>query len=275
LVYPKTHLAELKLGDATEGIAERFPFTIPSLMGLDRLPFPGPVTVFVGENGSGKSTLLEAIAMASRLPTVGQAETSTDVTLNDVRRLADVLTLVWRARSHRGFFLRAEDFFGFMRRISLLKEEMREHLAEVEEGFEGASEYVKGLAKGPAASSIAALETRYGDLNANSHGESFLKLFESRLVPGGLYLLDEPEAALSPQSQLALIAMVSDMVEQGGQFIIATHSPLLMAIPGASIYSFDERPVGIASYDELDSVQLLKAFLQSPDRYLRHLWAGS
>jgi predicted ATPase len=134
------------------------------------------------------------------------------------------------------------------------------------------SSYAKGLAAGPVRASLGALESRYGvDLDANSHGQSFLKLFQSRFVPGGLYLLDEPEAPLSPQSQLGLLAMMTDMVGQDAQFIVATHSPILMAYPGATILSFDEEPVGRVRYDELESVRLVRDFLAAPDRYLRRL----
>ena len=136
------------------------------------------------------------------------------------------------------------------------------------------SAYAKGLASMPMRTSLADMEHRYGiDLDANSHGQSFLKLFESRFVPGGLYLLDEPEAPLSPQSQLALLAMIADMVSREGQFIIATHSPILLAYPGAQIYSFDEQPVRRVDYDALDHVTLTRDFLNAPQRYLRHLGA--
>jgi predicted ATPase len=120
--------------------------------------------------------------------------------------------------------------------------------------------------------SLAALESRYGvDLDANSHGQSFLKLFQSRFVPEGLYLLDEPEAPLSPQSQLGLLAMMADMVAQDAQFIVATHSPILMAYPGAAILSFDQEPVERVRYEDLDSVRLVRDFLVDPERYVRRL----
>ena len=109
------------------------------------------------------------------------------------------------------------------------------------------------------------------DLDANSHGQSFLRLFQSRFVPGGLYLLDEPEAPLSPQSQLGLMAMIADMVAQDAQFIIATHSPILMAYPGATIVSFDEVPVSVVEYESLESVRLVRDFLVAPERYLRRI----
>ena len=117
------------------------------------------------------------------------------------------------------------------------------------------------------------MEVHYGvDLDVNSHGESFLKLFQSRVVPGGLYLLDEPEAALSPQSQLAFLAMIKDSVDDGSQFLIATHSPILMAIPGATIFSFDQCPVGEVEFEDLEHVNLMRDFLARPERFLRHLW---
>jgi predicted ATPase len=118
------------------------------------------------------------------------------------------------------------------------------------------------------------MERRYGgDIDHNSHGESFLLLFRSRLVPRGLYLLDEPEAALSPQSQLAFIAMIKEAVDQGSQFVVATHSPILLAIPGAMLLSFDRAPAARVAYDELESVRLFREFVESPERFLRHLWS--
>jgi predicted ATPase len=116
------------------------------------------------------------------------------------------------------------------------------------------------------------MEQRYGvDLDANSHGQSFLRLFQSRFVPGGLYLLDEPEAPLSPQSQLALLAMIGEMVAQHAQFIIATHSPMVLAYPDAQIYSFDSIPIRPVAYEALDHVRLTRDFLNAPDRYLNQL----
>ncbi len=249
-----------------------FPFTVPVIRTLETLALPGAVTFFVGENGSGKSTLLEAIAAAARLPAVGSADLNADATLGAQRALGDALRLVWSRRTSRGFFLRAEDFFGFAKRVSQMRSELLQRLAELETEYADRSDWAKGLAMGPVHTSLAELERRYGvDLDANSHGQSFLRLFQSRLVPGGLYLLDEPEAPLSPQSQLGLMAMIADMVAQDAQFIIATHSPILMAYPGATIVSFDEVPVGVVEYRSLESVRLVKDFLAWPERYLGRL----
>ena len=231
------------------------------------------MTILAGENGSGKSTLLEALAIIANLPTVGGAEASSDDSLAGPRALARAITPVWGRRTHRGFFLRAEDFFGFVRRLGELKTEMEARLEEVDREYRRRSELARRLARGPAAGSLTAMRSRYGDdLDANSHGESFLKLFRSRFVPEGLYLLDEPEAALSPQSQLGFVSMMSDMVNEGGQFIVATHSPVLMAVPGATIYSFDSSPLRAVAYEALEAIALLKGFLQAPERYMRHIW---
>jgi predicted ATPase len=252
------------------GSEERFPFTVPAIRSLEALELGGPVTFFVGENGSGKSTLLEGIAAAARLPAVGSDDVQRDATLAAQRALGDALRLVWSRRTSRGFFLRAEDFFGFTKRLAVLRSELTARLTEIEVEYADRSAYAKGLAMGPVRASLGALEERYGvDLDANSHGQSFLRLFRSRFVPGGLYLLDEPEAPLSPQSQLGLMVMMSDMIAEDAQFIIATHSPMLLAYPGARIVSFDEIPVRPVEYRELESVLLVKEFLAEPERYLR------
>ncbi len=255
--------------------AHHFPFSVPVIRTLVTLSFPTAVTFLVGENGSGKSTLLEGIAAAAGLPTVGASEIGLDPTLGAQRALGGALRLVWSRRTKRGFFLRAEDFFGFAKRLSAMRAEFLERIAELEVEYADRTDWATSLAMGPARSSLADMERRYGvDLDANSHGQSFLRLFQSRFVPGGLYLLDEPEAPLSPQSQLALMMMMQEMLVQDAQFIIATHSPILLAFPGATIYSFDRTPVEAVPYEELEHVQLTRGFLNDPARYLRALRDG-
>ena len=268
-----SHLRALKISG---GDPSRFPFTVPAIGTLPGMTFDSPVTFFVGENGSGKSTLMEGIALAAKLPTVGSVEAARDQTLDAQRALTKALKLVWSTRATRGFFLRAEDFFGFTKQLAQTRSDMIQRLAELDEEYKDRSAYAKGLAGMPMRNSLADMERRYGiDLDANSHGQSFLKLFQSRFVPGGLFLLDEPEAPLSPQSQLALLAMIADMVARNGQFVIATHSPILLAYPGAQIYSFDETPVRLVAYEALDHVTLTREFLNAPERYLRHLSAST
>ena len=266
------HLRSLELRRRSAVGARGFPFSVPAVASLERLDLTSPVTFLVGENGSGKSTLLEGLAAATGLPTVGAESAATDPTLTAQRELGKALKLVWRRRTHRGFFLRAEDFFGFAKQVSKMKAELRARVAELDAEYEGRSAFARGLAEGPMRGSIAALEERYGgDLDARSHGQSFLTLFQSRFVPDGLYLLDEPEAPLSPQSQLALLALISDGVAQSSQFIIATHSPIVLAFPGATIISFDQVPPAPVAFDELEHVNLTRSFLNDPHAYLRHL----
>jgi predicted ATPase len=249
-----------------------FPFSVPAIRTLEPLDLSARVTFFVGENGSGKSTLLEGIAAAARLPTVGGSELDRDATLAAQRRLADALKLSWAKRTHRGFFLRAEDFFGFQRRLSAERAEFERRLAELDDQYKDRSAYAKGLAAGPVMASLHAMERRYGrDPDARSHGQAFINLFQQRFVPGGLYLLDEPEAPLSPQNQLGLLAVLLEMVGHDAQFVIATHSPILLAFPDAVTYSFDRVPVTAVAYGDLDHVTLTRDFLNDPSAFLRRL----
>lgn len=266
-------LSEVRVRAFDPRKADRFPFNVPSFQGLEGVRLKSPVTFLVGENGSGKSTFLEALAVASRLPTVGSAGAHRDDTLRVQAELARMLKLVWVSRSHRGFFLRAEDFFGWVRAFRRQQQEMKRELERVDREYADASPLARSLAAGPFRRSLAEMEERYGDdPDARSHGESFLDLFRARFVPQGLYLLDEPEAALSPQSQLGLLALMSEQVAAGGQFIIATHSPILLAAPGATLLSFDQSPAAPVSYDDLESVRMYREFLAAPARYLRHIW---
>ena len=246
-----------------------FPFNLPLIKNFDQIEFTSPVTFFVGENGSGKSTLLEAIAAGLNMVAVGGDDLELDRTLDHARALGRQLKFAWRQKTHRGFFLRAEDFFNFARRLQTMQAELKEIADSFDQEYTG---HALGLAKGAALGQRQALVERYGEnLDANSHGESFLKLFQSRFVPGGLYLMDEPEAPLSPQRQLALLAMLKEMVSENAQFIIATHSPILMAYPDAAIFSFDSHPVKEVAYEDVEHVSLTRAFLNNPGSFLRHL----
>jgi predicted ATPase len=265
------HLRQIILDPKLHKVTD-YPGNVPVLENFTNIDFKSAVTILVGENGSGKSTVLEAVAKAVGSVTIGSEEVAWDKTLTAVKPLANSLQLVWNKRTHRGFFLRAEDFFGYIKKQREEKNSIRSDIDAIGRDFIERSDYAKSLAIGPSVASLNAYQTRYGrDLDANSHGESFLKLFQARFVPGGLYLLDEPEAALSPMSQLGLITMIKQMVEEDAQFIIATHSPILMAINDAVIFDFDHSPPTEVTYDSLESVTLFREFLLDPDAYLRHL----
>jgi predicted ATPase len=247
-----------------------FPFELPVVRKFKEIKLTSPVTFLVGENGSGKSTVLESVAAAVGSVVVGGEDVRTDKTLGHARALAAQLKLTWTKRTHRGFFLRAEDFFNFTRRVNQTSAELEEMAGEFErEGLKG---YGLRLAQGVVRGQRRALTSRYGEnADARSHGESFLHLFQSRFVPGGLYLLDEPEAPLSPQRQLALLALLKEMTAQDSQFIVATHSPIVMALPGADILSFDHAPVRRVRYEDVEHVSLTRDFLNNPEAFLRRL----
>jgi predicted ATPase len=251
---------------------EGFPFNVPAIRALKEIEFHAPVTFFVGENGSGKSTLIETIACAAGMVTVGSESVKTDPSLAHVRSLAGRLRLTWSKRTHKGFFLRAEDFFGYAKQMAQTREELEDDLKKVDTEYVGRSILAKDLAKQPHANELHAIINRYGDgLDTRSHGESFLALFQSRFVPNGFYLLDEPEAPLSPIRQLAFLSALKQMVAEDSQFIIATHSPIIMAFPNAEILSFDGGQIRKANYNDLEHVTLTKEFLNNPEAYLRCL----
>jgi len=251
---------------------QEYPFSLPLFQTLKELTFETPVTLLVGENGTGKSTLLEGLACAADMVVAGSENTRTDQSLAYARKLAKYFRLAWTKRTHRGFFLRAEDFFGYAKRLNQMRAEMESDLQTIDEEYRDRSGYARSLAKLSTTRELGGLRQRYGEgLDARSQGESFLAFFQSRFVPDGLYLLDEPEAPLSPIRQLALIAAIQDMVDQNGQFVIATHSPILMAYPGATILDFDGGGLHPARYDELEHVRLMRDFLQNPQAFLRNL----
>jgi predicted ATPase len=188
-----------------------FPFSLPLVRHFRPLSLQSAVTFFTGENGTGKSTFLEAIAASANLPTAGGADIDADETLQGPRLLGDQLRLGWKKRTRRGFFLRAEDFFRFQQRVNLGQKELGDladsYSAEMESNPANAEGVVR--ARGYILGQRRQLEERYGaNADARSHGEAFLHFFEQRLVPGGLYLLDEPEAPLSPLRQLAFLSLL-------------------------------------------------------------------
>lgn len=188
------------------------------------------------------------------------------------QKLAEALKLSWMQKTKNGFFLRAEDFISFVKRIKKMKQDAEEELKNIEVEYKNKSAFAKGLASMPHARTLAELKHLYKDgLDVRSHGEGFLDYFQARIRPRGLYLLDEPETPLSPMRQLSLISIILDAVKEDSQFIIITHSPIIMALPDADIYSFDVQPPQLIQYEEVEHVQITKNFLDSPLSFLRHL----
>jgi predicted ATPase len=266
------HLRSVKVRDWDGSENNQFPFSLGTIQSLKSINFDSPVTFFVGENGSGKSTVLEALACAIGSTTVGSESVKTDPSLTSIRRLSQYFQLAWSKRTHKGFFLRAEDFFGYAKTIRQTRQQLETDLARMEKEARGRSQLAVDMTRAPFMKELSAIKSRYGDgLDSQSHGESFLALFQTRFIPGGLYLLDEPEAALSPSRQLSFIAAMKSMVEKDSQFIITTHSPIIMACPDATILNFDGGIIQRAEYNDLEHVALMRDFLANPDAFLRHL----
>ncbi|HZU12455.1 MAG TPA: AAA family ATPase [Chloroflexota bacterium] len=255
--------------DRSDALPDGYPFSVPAIATLDEIELRVPVTFFAGENASGKSTLLEGIATGIHSIPVRADDPLTSESLRHAEELGKRLRFAWSVKTRQGFFLRAEDFFEYKKGITAAMRELDDLASDADRRFSG---YGRQLARGSALGQRHALETRYGeDPNARSHGESFLQFFGARFTGPGLYLLDEPDTALSTQSTIGLIALLKEMVAQGAQFLIATHSPILLAFPGAAILSFDRIPIADVPYEDVEQVTLLKSFLEHPDAFLRHL----
>jgi len=220
-----------------------YPFSIPSIKSLEEINLEKDVTFFVGENGSGKSTLLEAIADKCDFNTAGGGRNNTYDVYAAESELANYIRLSWLPKITNGFFLRAETFYHFAT-----------HIDEMDnDGFNS-----------------------YGgrSLHEQSHGESFFSLFLHRFKGKAIYLLDEPEAALSPAKQLSFLRVIHDLVSEGNvQFIIATHSPILLGYPDADILSFDNGHISKINYEMTDHYKLTKYFLQHREKFLSDLFS--
>ena len=266
------HLRSIEVREFNAQDKNVFPFNLEIIKSLREIQFTASVTFLVGENGSGKSTFLETLACAVESITVGTESVKTDKTLAPLRKLARYFRLAWTKRTRKGFFLRAEDFFGYAKSMRQTREELEEEISNVDRDYKGRSKYAADLARSTYQGQLAAIQHRYRkDLDNYSHGESFLTLFQARFVPGGLYLLDEPEAALSPMRQLTFLSAIKQMVQEDAQFIIATHSPIILAFPDAQILHFHEGRMKEVKYKDLEHVQLTKDFLNNPESFLRHL----
>ncbi|MFI5030372.1 MAG: AAA family ATPase [Reyranellales bacterium] len=220
-----------------------FPFSIPAIGGLDTLEFDRPVTFFVGENGAGKSTLLEAIAIGMGLNPEGGSRNFKFATRESHSGLSDALRLSRSVRRIRdSFFLRAESYFNVATEIEALDREPGG--GRIIDAYGGKS------------------------LHEQSHGESFFALFLNRLRGNGLYFFDEPEAALSPTRQLSFLSRLHELVKDGSQFIIATHSPILMAYPDAAILMFENGPPRRIDYRDTEHYGVTRTFLNDTERML-------
>lgn len=224
----------------------QYPFCVPSIKNTSGIVLENPVTFFVGENGAGKSTLLEAIAIESGFSAEGGTKFYNFSTYDSHSDLSKYITLVKGPYMPRdAFFLRAESFYNV-------------------------STEMERLDSMPLAPPLA--HQYGGSLHGKSHGESFLAVITNRFSGNGLYILDEPESALSPSGQMALMLSIESLLNKNSQFIIATHSPILMAYPGAQIYECTDGGVVKTEYRNTDNYLITRAFLENPDKILKELF---
>lgn len=238
-------LKKISLSRERVGSWHEYPFNIPSVASLEAIEITSRVCFFVGENGTGKSTLLEAIAAHYGYGLEGgnrNYSPSTTASVRSIEPLVGALRLSFTKRTGAGFYLRAESFFN-----------VASHVDSV-----GGSESYGGKS-----------------LHAQSHGESFISLLQHRFTRSGFYLMDEPEAALSPQRQLSFLVLMHDLLTNNDdiQFLIATHSPILLAYPDAQILSFDGEKIHEIGYRESQPFQLMSRFVGSPERYIKALFS--
>jgi predicted ATPase len=228
------------------GSFDEYPFCLPAVKSLDGLKFHPKVTYIIGENGTGKSTILESIATAYGFNPEGGSRNFTFSTADSHSGLFNFIRLVKGARRPKdGFFLRAESYYNVATYIDQLDSEMS-YGPQIKNSFGGKS------------------------LHEQSHGESFFSLFQHRLRGNGMYIFDEPEAALSPMRQLSFIARMHDLIGTGSQFIIATHSPVIMAYPESYIYEIGDG-IKKVSYEETEHYQIMKSFINNREKMLREL----
>ena len=244
-----SYLSSFRLKRGEVPSFSRYPFSLPAVRGLGSLELHPDVTFFVGENGTGKSTLLEALAVSLGFNPEGGALHELAFSTRDSHSELHRYLEPRPSRVSRGFFLRAESLFNLATAVEDLDRE----------------EWAKALPR-------RAIDYYGGrSLHEQSHGESFLALFTNRLHGGMLVLLDEPEAALSPLRQMSFLSVLHDHVKSGAQFVIATHSPIVLAYPNAWIYRFDEEGIARVAYEETEHFQVTRDFVLNPERSLRVL----
>ena len=227
---------------------DAYPYCIPAIREMDRLDFHPKVTFFTGENGSGKSTLVEALAVKYGFnPEGGSRNHHFESRASHSELHRNLVLEKGSTYATDGYFLRAESFYNLATEIENL-DSMRE-----------------------AVPPIGATYGRPGSLHEQSHGQAFFSLMMNRLVGHGFYIFDEPEAALSPQRQLSALTLIDDLVRQESQLVIATHSPILMAYPDATIYVLSERGIRATAYEDTEHYQVTRQFLDHREVMLREL----
>ncbi len=255
---------------------DRYPLSAPVIKNLNRLPLDSPITLLAGDNGSGKTTLMETLARKLGAVRIDGELACALPKLGSFASVDRALRLEMSRHPGRCFYFHAEGFVRYLDSLHRMRTQAQEDLMDVERDYAGRSRLALELASMPHQRSLSELKQLYAnDITCRSHGEGHLDFYGARFQQGGLFLLDEPEGALSFFNQYVLLTMILGAVKKGGQFIISTHSPILLACPGARILHIQEGQIREVKYGELESVQFLKDFLSSPGQYTASLLSES
>ena len=237
-----------------------YPMNTKLMRKLTTFNIEKPITIICGDNGSGKSTLLKGIA--EQMGSIRITNTpSNESTYSDCDSKFSFLKLKTRRKAKRNFFFSGEDFIKYIEWLEKTKAESHEAIHEIDEKY--GDTYAGMLAKQPHAHTLHDIKNLYGDsLYEKSHGEGFVSFFRSRIINNGFYILDEPESALSYENQYLIAILIRDAVKLGCQFIIATHSPIITAIPDADLYEIKDGIISKTVYEDLDNIQFLNMFVR-------------
>lgn len=246
-----------------------FPYNVSAIKYAKNLDFSSNLNFIIGDNGTGKSTLLETIAFRLQLPHMDGSEYSKK-SFHAAIKLSSSLVLDFNINRPTGFFFRAEDFGDYLNSVNRYDAGLHSHLKSLEGEV---PQHIIQEMKDNANYQLYHMRRNYGqELGSFSHGEAYLKIMNEKLRKPGIYILDEPEAALSPARQLSLIYQILEHLNNNmSQFIIATHSPILMAIPNGNIYEITEDAMTKTELEDTEHYRITKSFLNNPDMYLRHL----
>jgi Predicted ATPase len=246
-----------------------YPYDVPSIKFAKNIDLSHSINFVIGDNGTGKSTLLESIAFRLQLPHMDGSDYSKKSFAAAVT-LAPYLDIKFKIERTIGFFFRAEDFGDYLNSVNRADQKLHHQLKSLEGEV---PDHIIEEMKENANSQIHHMRENYGqELDAFSHGEAYLKIMQDKIKSRGIYLLDEPEAALSPSKQLSLIYFIKEhLAQHNSQFIIATHSPMLMSIPGSVLYEVTDESMEQTPLENIEHYTITKNFLNNPEIFLRHL----
>ena len=247
----------------------KYPLSTGLISNLSEINFEFPVTILCGDNGCGKTTFMELLASCTNAIRIDTNFHENDK-ITAIQSAQSYFRVVFSRRPSSTFFFQAEAFIKYIDELEQMKLDAKKAIEQIDIDYAEKSAYARSLAKEPHYDTLDSISRMYAnELSKRSHGEGFLDFFSSRLKKNGLYLLDEPEAALSYENQFVLSMLIKEALDMECQFVIATHSPVITAIPEAKIYEIVKGSFYNSEYEDIDNVRFLKQFLSDPKRFFR------